>query len=82
MHVCIKHIITVTLIPVGEKMVSHGNGGGYTDAVVTLGCRAIGSLSFFASLGLQSTSCNKDWSVFLNGQIWHCPIRPIQISTN
>lgn len=45
-------------------------------------CPTIGSLPFSALLGLQTTSYNQDRSVFLNVQIWHCPIRPIHISTN
>lgn len=45
-------------------------------------CLAIGSLPFSASLRLQTTSCKEDWSIFLNGQIWHCPIRPIHTETN
>lgn len=41
-----------------------------------LSIQAIGSLSVYASLSLQTTSHKEDWSVFLNGQIRHCPIRP------
>lgn len=52
-------------------------GGGHKRSCHTC-CPAIGSLSFSAPFGLQ-TSCKEDWSIFLNGQIWHCPIRPMHI---
>lgn len=64
-----------------KKTVSHGNRG-RTQSSCHAHCLAIGSLSFSAPPGLQTTSCKEDWSIFLNGQIWHCPIRPTHISTN
>lgn len=64
-----------------KKNASHGNRG-RTQMDVRVSCPTIGSLFFSAPLGIHSSSRKGNRSVFLNGQIWHCPITPARVSTN